>query len=88
MKPLNIRLSDLKWQRVTSYNLGLDIHFFDEKLNLTIEGYQSTTTDMLMGGFRIPSNTGFTTVPYHNNGKMRNTGWEFHVNTNQLVKAG
>jgi len=88
MKPLNIRLSDLKWQRVTSYNLGLDIHFFDEKLNLTIEGYQSTTTDMLMGGFRIPSNTGFTTVPYHNNGKMRNTGWEFHINTNQLVKAG
>ena len=88
MKPVNIRLSDLKWQLVTSYNLGLDIHFFDERLNLTVEGYQSTTTDMLMGGFRIPSNTGFTTVPYHNNGKMRNTGWEFHINTNRLVQKG
>lgn len=88
MKPLNIRLTDLKWQLVSSYNFGIDLGFMDGRLNLTIEGYQSTTSDMLMGGFRIPSNTGFTTVPYHNNGKMRNTGWEFHINTNRMIKAG
>ena len=88
MRPENIRLTDLKWELVSSYNFGIDLSFFDNRLNLTIEGYQSTTSDMLMGGFRIPSNSGFTTVPYHNNGKMRNTGWEFHVNTNSLVKAG
>jgi hypothetical protein len=28
------------------------------------------------------------TVPYRNSGKMRNTGWEFHVNTNRLLKVG
>jgi hypothetical protein len=88
MKPLNIRLTDLKWQLVSSYNFGIDLGFLDGRLNLTIEGYQSTTSDMLMGGFRIPSNTGFATVPYHNNGKMRNTGWEFHINTNRMIKAG
>ncbi len=88
MRPLNIRLTDLKWQKVSSYNLGLDIHFFDERLNLTVEAYNSTTTDMLMSNYRIPSNAGYMTVPYHNSGKMRNTGWEFHINTNRLVKAG
>ena len=88
MKPLNIRLTDLKWQLVSSYNFGIDLGFMDGRLNLTVEGYQSTTTDMLMGGFRIPSNAGFATVPYHNNGKMRNTGWEFHINTNRMIKAG
>ena len=88
MKPLNIRLTDLKWQLVSSYNFGIDLGFMDGRLNLTIEGYQSTTSDMLMGSFRIPSNTGFATVPYHNNGKMRNTGWEFHINTNRMIKAG
>ena len=88
MKPLNIRLTDLKWQLVSSYNFGIDLGFLDNRINLTIEGYQSTTSDMLMGGFRIPSNAGFTTVPYHNNGKMRNTGWEFHINTNRMIKAG
>ena len=88
MKPLNIRLTDLKWQLVSSYNFGIDLGFLDGRINLTIEGYQSTTSDMLMGSFRIPSNTGFATVPYHNNGKMRNTGWEFHINTNRMIKAG
>jgi len=88
MRPLNIRLADLKWELVSSYNIGVDLGFFEGRLNLTVEGYNSTTTDMLMASFRIPSNTGFSTVPYHNNGKMRNTGWEFHINTNRLLQAG
>ena len=86
MVPLRLRLSDLKWQLVTSYNVGVDLGFFDGRLNLTLEGYRSTTTDMLMENFRIPSNSGYPTKRYHNNGKMRNTGWEFHINTNRLLK--
>ncbi|MBR6321142.1 MAG: SusC/RagA family TonB-linked outer membrane protein [Prevotella sp.] len=86
--PLNIRLTDLRWQIVSSYNVGLDIHFFDERLNLTVEAYRSTTSDMLMPNYRIPSNAGFTTVPYRNSGKMRNMGWEFHISTNKLLRKG
>ena len=86
--PLNIRLTDLKWEIVTSYNGGIDLGFFDDRITLPIEGYHSTTTDMLLEGYRIPSNSGFYTVPYHNSGKMRNVGWEFHINTNKLLKFG
>ena len=88
VRPLNIRLTDMKWEVITSYNGGIDLGFFDGRLNLTIEAYSTTRSDMLMSNFRIPSNAGFTTVPYHNNGKMRNTGWEFHINTNRVIKAG
>ena len=88
MKPLNIRLTDMQWEWVTSYNMGVDLGFFDGRLNLTLEGYSSTNSNMLLSNFRIPSNSGFKTVPYHNNGKMRNTGWEFHINSNRVVKAG
>ena len=88
MAPLNIRLANLKAEIVTSYNGGIDIGLFDGRLNLTIEGYRSTTTDQLMGGYRIPSNSGYATVAYRNSGKMRNTGWEFHINTNRLIRAG
>ncbi|MBQ8360506.1 MAG: SusC/RagA family TonB-linked outer membrane protein [Bacteroidaceae bacterium] len=86
--PNNIRLTDLKWEMVTSYNLGMDFGFWDDRLKLTLEGYISTTTDMLMKDYRIPSNTGFNSLPYRNNGKMRNSGWEFHINTNKLIKKG
>ena len=88
MAPLNIRLTNLKWQINNSYNLGVDLGFFNDRLNLVVEGYQSTVTNMLLENYRIPSNAGFSTVPYRNSGKMRNTGWEFHVSTNRLVKAG
>ena len=86
--PLNIRLTDMRWQKQSSFNGGIDIHFLDERLNLTIEGYIATITDMLMSNYRIPSHAGFATVPYRNSGKMRNQGWEFHINTNRLIKAG
>ena len=88
MYPINIRLTDLKWEINTSYNVGVDVGLWDDRLQLTVEGYHSTTTDMLMQNFRIPSNSGYYTVPYRNNGKMRNIGWEFHINTNRLIKAG
>ena len=88
MMPLNIRLTNLKWQINTSYNFGVDLGFMNDRLNLTIEGYRSTVTEMLMSNYRIPSNTGYSTVPYRNSGKMRNMGWEFHINTNRLIKAG
>ena len=88
MAPLNIRLTDMRWQKQSSFNGGVDIHFLDDRLNLTVEGYVATTSDMLMANYRIPSNAGFATVPYRNSGKMRNQGWEFHINTNRLIKAG
>ena len=88
MYPINIRLTDLKWEINSSYNLGIDLGFWNGRLTMTIEGYRSTTSDMLNGNYRIPSNSGYMTVPYHNSGKMRNTGWEFHISTNGLVRAG
>ena len=88
MRPLNIRLTNLQWQTTNSYNLGIDFGMWNDKLQLTFETYRSTISDMLMPSYRIPSNTGFTTLAYKNTGKMRNTGWEFHLNTNRLIKAG
>ena len=88
MAPLNIRLTDLKWQKKSEFNGGIDLAFLDDRLKLTIEAYYSTVTDMLMPNMRIPSNSGFTTVPYHNEGKMRNMGWEFHISTNKFIKKG
>jgi len=88
MKPSNIRLSDLNCQWNTDMNLGFDLGFLKDRLSLNFEVYQKTSTDQLMSNYRIPSNAGFKTVPYRNTGKSRNTGWEFTVNTNRIVKAG
>ena len=88
MAPLNIRLTNLKWEKTKSYNLGVDLGFMDDRLKLTFEFYHNTTSDMLMSNYRVPSNTGYATIPYRNTGKMRNIGWEFHIDTYKLIKAG
>ena len=86
--PDNIRLTSMKWETVTQYNLGFDLGLLNDRISLAFEVYQSTTEDMLMGGFRIPSTSGFQTLAYKNDGKLRNTGWEFTLNTNKLLKIG
>ena len=88
MKPLNIRLTDLRWELQDEFNIGVDLGFFDNRLDMRIEAYNRTRRDMLMSSFRIPSNAGFTTVPYHNNGKMRNIGWEFNISSNRIIQKG
>lgn len=88
MKPLNIRLSDLRWEKVSTYDVGMDIGLFNDKLSMTLDWYNSTTEDMLMSGVRIPSLTGYTKLDVKNVGSMRNTGWELNVDTRDLVKQG
>lgn len=88
MYPQNLRLTNMQWEIVSSYNLGFDLGFLEDRLNVTFEIYRSTTSDMLMANYRIPSNSGFWAVDYRNTGELRNTGWEFHVNTNRLFKKG
>lgn len=88
MKPLNIRLTDLRWETKSTYDVGMDINLFDDKLQFTLDWYHETTNDMLMPDVRIPSNAGFYTLAFMNVGSMRNIGWEFNINTNQLLKKG
>ncbi len=86
--PGNIRLTDMKWEVVTGLNLGFELGLFNDKLMLTVDMYRNTTSDMLLSNYRIPSNSGFRDVPYHNSGKMRNQGWEFYIQTRDLIKKG
>ncbi len=86
MRPENLRLNDLQWEKVKSTNVGFDLGFLDDRITTAFEIYHSVTSDMLMTDSRIPSSSGFSTLSYRNNGKMSNTGWEFQVNTNRLIK--
>ena len=88
MRAENIRLTNLTAQRTNSFNLGMDWGFLDNRLKITFEGYIATTTNLLQAEFRIPSSTGFKTLAYKNDGKMRNMGWEFHVDAFDFIKKG
>lgn len=88
MRPINIKLTDLRWETKSTWDIGMDLGLWNDKLVFTLEWYNAKTSDMLMPNVRIPSNSGYYTKAYANVGSMRNIGWEFNINTNHLIQAG
>jgi len=87
MYPSNLRLSSLQWETNEQYNVGADIHFLDDRINLAVEWYYATRRHMLMKT-KVPTSTGFSELRNKNVGSMRNIGWEFNISTNKMIKAG
>ena len=83
--PSNLRLTQLKWERTKSWNLGFDLGLFNiVDFNLNI--YNKKTTDLLNSGVRIPSSTGYSSLSWTNVGTMKNEGWELYINTQDLFR--
>lgn len=65
---------NLKWERTTSYNLGIDFSFLKDRIGGTIDLYSKTTKDLLIQK-DLPASTGFSTLTV-NQGSLRNKGIE------------
>jgi TonB-linked SusC/RagA family outer membrane protein len=77
--------SSLSWEKTTSTNLGVDMTLLDNKIDLTAEVYDMTTTDLLMNRI-LPRVTGFSNITT-NLGKVQNRGFELTVNTRNLATS-
>ena len=86
--PTRIRLDGLKWEKVTSLNLGFDMELWNGKVSVVYDWYKKRTDDLLFKDIDIPSSSGFATLTYKNVGRMDNDGWELTVNFNKVVEKG
>jgi len=82
-----LKLDDLRWEKTTSYNLGFNLGFLNDKYEIDFDYYHKNTTDLLQG-LTIPSMTGYTSLAYANVGRMTNDGWELNFTAKKFVKAG
>ncbi len=72
--PSTISNQDLSWEKTSSYDIGLDFGFWDDRVYGSIEYFNSTTTDLLLA-VQIPSALGFTNA-LTNIGEVVNKGFE------------
>ena len=70
--------TELKWEKTTTTNLGIDFALFNSKLSGTVEFFNKITSDMLMR-VPVPGQTGIQKPPFQNAGKMRNRGLEISL---------
>ena len=73
--------SSLTWERIVTTDLGFDLGFLDNSINLNFDWYQRSTKDMLGPGQTLPGVLGGR-APYQNNGELRTRGWELGLNWN------
>lgn len=77
----------LVWERTESVNLGVDMGLLEDRIDLSLDIYRSTTTNLLMER-RLPALTGFTDVTT-NLGALSNRGVEMtlrsvNINSSRL----
>jgi TonB-linked SusC/RagA family outer membrane protein len=82
--PSGLANAGLKWEKTATYNAGIDLSFFHKRLDVTLEAYQSNTSDLLLT-VQLPTQTGFSSR-LMNFGKTSNKGIELTVNYDVIRK--
>ena len=87
--PANVGNPNLSWESVTTYNGGVDLAFLKKRIDLSVDVYKKTTTNMILattlpvfvGLDPNPPNTAYKEIepPVTNAGEMTNTGIDINL---------
>lgn len=77
--PTYVGNANIKWETSQQTNVGFDLSFFRNSLDVSVDGYIKKTSNMLLN-MPIPSFGAFSNNPYFNAGDVKNTGFEFTAN--------
>lgn len=84
-RPSQIANPDLKWETTAQADLGIEFGLLKDRISGEIDVYSKNTTDLLLN-VNVPGTTGFKTQ-LRNTGKLENKGFEFVLNTRNIVGA-
>jgi TonB-linked SusC/RagA family outer membrane protein len=83
--PQQLANPNLKWESTRQTNVGLDISFFNDRLNLSGDVYDKYTSNLLLN-LPLPSTIGFTSI-LENAGEMSNKGFEFTISSANIKNS-
>jgi len=75
---------NIKWETTTTYNIGFDYGFFNNRVTGAIDAYVRQTDD-LIANIPIPSGTNFSNFLTTNVGSLENRGIEFMIDVKPIV---
>lgn len=83
--PTNLPNSNLRWERTTSYNTGLDIGILNNRISATVDAYMMLTNDLLLTR-ALPDITGYDDV-ISNLGEIENRGMEATISSINVITS-
>jgi TonB-linked SusC/RagA family outer membrane protein len=85
LQPFSISNTELGWEVMRQLDIGMDLSVLKNRLALTVDYYDKTTSDLLLN-VPVPASTGFANA-LQNIGKVSNKGWEFALSSKNFVHA-
>ena len=82
-RPFQLANPDLSWEETKQIDIGLDFGLLKNRINGEIDYYEKKTTGLLLN-VNVPGTSGFATQ-LKNVGSLSNKGFEFVLNTDNLV---
>ena len=73
--------SNLTWERIRTTDVGLDLGFLQNSINVTFDWFQRTNANMLAPATTLPDVVGASS-PVENAGSLRTRGWELAIGWN------
>ena len=74
----------MKWETTAQWDLGLDMAFFNRRIDLSVDVYRKTTKDLLLNA-KTPTSYGYNSI-FKNIGRVQNQGLEVSINTVNVRK--
>ena len=71
--------ADLRWETTTTYNAGIDLGFWKDRLTVSLDAYKRDTKDIL-NYIPVPALSNLTNYLNTNIGSMTNIGFEIDAN--------
>lgn len=78
----NLGNKDLKWESSHQFNVGLDLSFFNNRIEVIMDYYNKSTKDLLFEK-QIPITTGYGRT-WTNLGEIRNYGFESTITSHNI----
>lgn len=81
--PNAIRSEDLKWESNATFNAGLDLGFFNQRLAVSPEFFYNRSSNLLLNS-RVPTSSGFKNM-LRNVGRTSNRGFDISLTSYNIV---
>jgi len=75
----------ITWETSSTKNLGFDLAFLKNRLNITADIYERRSFDQLGPGQAVPAVIGVASLPQSNNMETITKGWEFSLTWNDHI---
>lgn len=86
IRRFSIANPDLRWEKTTQTNVGIDLTTWNNRLNFTVDAYWKHTRDLIMA-IPLPSSVGVQQAFTRNDGELTNKGLEFSVSSQNIKRA-